>query len=537
MLRRLITAGLLAALLSAGLPTGTAWAGRTENLGMRVLPAPGKVKIDGKFDDWDLTGGIFACDNVEAQRDHFACWFHTMYDSRNLYILARWIDQTPMNNPTAITSKEGFRGDCLQVRFIMAPATPKECISHITAWMSNRDKKHVVHIAYGMKFNEGEVADAQKKGARQAFLKNADAKGYSQEIALPWKLLTKDGPLPEAGDKFIMTLEPNFSAGWRTRYRYTTKDIFKRGAPIDRQLTFQAIYCWGGGVLEPKGNVKPWPVRLSDGRQFAVKMQDGVPVVDWTRPTRTPADEDSISVAVPVDIGPPRRLTVLSEPAAGVTITGSKQIVTNSTVICKDKEKVTLAAPEWTTVKGSRYDFARWRIDGIEGPRGEVEVRVTMNMDHTVTAVYAIQAHRLDVQSAPIMGATITGNNRGVTDYMTRCVSGQIVDLTASVAATSGDELYSFVRWNLDGVDQPNALASIQITMNAPHIAKALYKIQPRTPTAQPTANTGGANVAPPGGPAPLVAARRTSIGFVVGLLVLVLLGFALMFMARGRGS
>ena len=31
----------------------------TENIGIRVLPAPGKVVIDGQYGDWDLSGGIF----------------------------------------------------------------------------------------------------------------------------------------------------------------------------------------------------------------------------------------------------------------------------------------------------------------------------------------------------------------------------------------------------------------------------------------------------------------------------------------------
>jgi hypothetical protein len=39
---------------------------QTENYGIPVLPAPGKTVSDGRFDDWDLTGGIFACNNVGA---------------------------------------------------------------------------------------------------------------------------------------------------------------------------------------------------------------------------------------------------------------------------------------------------------------------------------------------------------------------------------------------------------------------------------------------------------------------------------------
>jgi len=72
--------------LAAGVAFG---ATQTENYGISVLPAPGNVTIDGKYDDWDLSGGIFACNNVEEQRDRHSAWLHMMYDKDNLYVLAR----------------------------------------------------------------------------------------------------------------------------------------------------------------------------------------------------------------------------------------------------------------------------------------------------------------------------------------------------------------------------------------------------------------------------------------------------------------
>ena len=41
----------------------------TENLGIRILSAAGEVEIDGKFADWDLSGGVFVCGDVEHQRE------------------------------------------------------------------------------------------------------------------------------------------------------------------------------------------------------------------------------------------------------------------------------------------------------------------------------------------------------------------------------------------------------------------------------------------------------------------------------------
>src|SRR5436190_21461775 len=113
---------IVAAFLTAGACgiSSRALATETENLGIRVLPAPGKVTIDGKADDWDLSGGLFASGDVENARDKFALWFHAMHDSDNLYLLARWNDPTPMNHPGSSKGDYGFQGDCLQVRIVTA---------------------------------------------------------------------------------------------------------------------------------------------------------------------------------------------------------------------------------------------------------------------------------------------------------------------------------------------------------------------------------------------------------------------------------
>jgi hypothetical protein len=73
------------------------------------------------YTDWDLTGGIFACGDVENSASSYGVWFHALYDSERLYLLARWVDKTPMNNPGSSKGDYGFRGDCLQFRTITAP--------------------------------------------------------------------------------------------------------------------------------------------------------------------------------------------------------------------------------------------------------------------------------------------------------------------------------------------------------------------------------------------------------------------------------
>jgi hypothetical protein len=252
----------------------------TENLGIRILPVPGKVTIDGKTDDWDLSGGVFVAGDVERQRDKFAAWIHAMYDQDALYILARWTDETPMNNPGSVAGDMGFAGDSLQVRLIANPDGPgAPAICWVTAWR-DRQARDVIDLAFP-KGGGQDLADAKSKGARQAFLMNADGKGYVQELALPWKLLINGGITPKPGARIVMSVEPNI--GTAANSRVSLKDLFRPGVTPDRVFTFDASGCWGFGTFVAKGHVVPQPLRLADGRELPVRMVNGEPMVDWAR--------------------------------------------------------------------------------------------------------------------------------------------------------------------------------------------------------------------------------------------------------------
>ncbi|MEI6424750.1 MAG: PQQ-binding-like beta-propeller repeat protein, partial [Lentisphaerota bacterium] len=201
---------------------------------------------------------------------------------------------------------QAWRGDSLQLRVIAYPdAAPgtKPPMCWVTAW-SDRDGKDLIDLAFPNKGGEP-LKDAKTKGAQQAFLKNPDgpstgsagsfdkaqdrspqagsgqAKGYTQEIALPWKTLIEGGLTPQPGQRIRLSLEANFNlpAG----YRITTKDIFCPGVAPDRVFAFSAWPCWGFGTFAAAGKVAPQTLRLSDNREFPVAMKDSVPVVDWTR--------------------------------------------------------------------------------------------------------------------------------------------------------------------------------------------------------------------------------------------------------------
>src|SRR5690606_31512340 len=111
----------------------------------------------------------------------------------------------------------GFAGDCLQVRFITAAGQPNERGGHFTCWQG-RDGKDIIFAEQGKTFGEGNLKDAKSSGAQQAFLKSEDGKHYTQEIFIPWKMLTRDEQPLKAGDTMQLTIEPNFTLGARGRF-------------------------------------------------------------------------------------------------------------------------------------------------------------------------------------------------------------------------------------------------------------------------------------------------------------------------------
>lgn len=256
----------------------------TENHGLRILPAPGPVTADGRLADWDLSGGIFACGDVERLRDRCSVWLHAMHDRDNLYVLARWRDETPLNNPASFGG-HGFNADCLQVRCILFPDAPERTVTWWTAWRDNLGASVVDRGWPGpnnrVTANPVEnLPNAVGKGVVQGFQVVADGRGYVQELAIPWKMLSANGRAPAVGERLRLTFEPNFTAG--AMGRITIKDLFDdQVAKVDRVFTFNAYEHWGWATLASAGKVEPQPVRLADGRTFPVRLREGVPEVDW----------------------------------------------------------------------------------------------------------------------------------------------------------------------------------------------------------------------------------------------------------------
>jgi hypothetical protein len=102
----------------------------TETVGMHATPAPGKVVIDGKLDDWDLSGARLMCYDVVALKDRLSGTVAFMWDADYYYVSIHWRDPSPMVNgfDPLIDYGNSWKGDCVQLRI------KTDRIAHVTAW-------------------------------------------------------------------------------------------------------------------------------------------------------------------------------------------------------------------------------------------------------------------------------------------------------------------------------------------------------------------------------------------------------------------
>jgi len=261
---------------------------QTDNHGIHAVPLPGKITIDGALDDWDLSGKILVCYDLENLRDIYSAEVAMMYDVDHLYVALHYKDQTPMGNthdPLHQASR-AWAGDAAQLRF------KTDMITHVTAWYYESKKEPGMVLDFGKSMTEAFDGGAKKlartegwkmnDGVEMAFKQDADGKGYVQEIKLPWKLITKDKKYV-AGDQFSMGMELYWGeADWPV-HRYA--DNVAEGTS-SREFFWTAINSWGPVILEPEGQLKlaelPYEIafekaRLGDVLQGPVDINYDLP--------------------------------------------------------------------------------------------------------------------------------------------------------------------------------------------------------------------------------------------------------------------
>ena len=314
-------AALFAAVLALCAPASAQ--GVYHNSRIFVVPAPGKVAIDGDLSDWDLSGQILTY-VVEQSMAYQSAKVAMMYDADALYISGQVADPTPMLNRAdpAVNPDFGWDGDAFQLRLNLDPSlgyplpigsydrTHNENLVNMTLWYYTDGKKPVLHIKYGMDFhdahgyNKGVVPDDKYEAA---YKKDADGQGYTFEYRIPWSTLGGPRPL-KAGDLTAGAIQLQWSdttgahsvgSGWAV-------DLLRHAG-----FSYQSTDCWGKVILSDKGNLPKelTQVGLAPVRTLPLKFNTVIP------------KDSVVSVTLINDKGDRVRNIIAAEPrAAGALI-------------------------------------------------------------------------------------------------------------------------------------------------------------------------------------------------------------------------
>jgi DNA-binding beta-propeller fold protein YncE len=236
---------------------GAVGAAQTDNRGIHAVPAPGKVTVDGRLDDWDLSGRTLMCYDLENLREIYSAQVAAMYDADSLYVALHWKDPVPLGNShdPRYQANKGWAGDCVQLRL------KTDRISHVTAWYYGPRREPAIHLDYGKSltqpFDGGSLLLTRTtgweltEGAAMGCAADADGRGYVQELRLPWKLITA-GRRYGAGDRFACGFELLWGeADWPV-HRYA--DNLADDA-TSREFFWTAHNAWGAIILEPRGKL------------------------------------------------------------------------------------------------------------------------------------------------------------------------------------------------------------------------------------------------------------------------------------------
>jgi sugar lactone lactonase YvrE len=235
---------------------------QSQNEGITAVPAPAKVTVDGDLSEWDWSGRISVFAEY-SMRNRYAVEATAMWDKDYLYLGAKWKDPMPLNSTVdpAINPDEGWKADSWQMR-IRTDRT-----LWITVWQFSAKKQSVMHFAYwkddrserngvDTKMLVGAEGSADLgEGVQMAYKADADGKGFSQEMRIPWKLLYRSVPEIKAGNTMRMGCE--FLWGDPTGCKWPVHRYADNMQPgkTSREFYWSAVNSWGDITLSDKGNI------------------------------------------------------------------------------------------------------------------------------------------------------------------------------------------------------------------------------------------------------------------------------------------
>ncbi len=226
---------------------------QTQNEGFSAVPTKGAVKVDGKLDEWDLSGQIWSYADTSV-RDSFSVKTAAMWDADNLYLSFLWRDPMPLNsavNPQ-FDPERGWVADAVQLR-ILADKQP----SWFTLWGFENGTKPACHIFYWAGENQHQTGKnalyytgkagetVLGDGVESAYAMAPDGKGFTHELKVPWKVVYNQARTMTAGQTIRMGMEFLWGdATGRTWPMHRYADNMQPGA-TSREFYWTAKNSWG----------------------------------------------------------------------------------------------------------------------------------------------------------------------------------------------------------------------------------------------------------------------------------------------------
>jgi len=260
---------VLSLVTSIGSP-GLAQSGRGRHGRVFAVPRPGKVTVDARLDDWDLSGQVHLY-VIRATSEMQSARFALMHDAEALYVSAVVRDPSPMMNrhDPWVDGHKAWDADACQFRMVLDAAQgwpvrqssfrrdKNDQMVHLTLWHFTDRKEANLQMHFGMDFAlpragygpHGVVPHEKFQGA---YRKAADGRGYTFEYRIPWSTLEARRP-PTGGDLVAGTVQFNWSRpdGLKTAGGAAWAYDVMSGPGFP----FQSSACWGKIVFSRKGNL------------------------------------------------------------------------------------------------------------------------------------------------------------------------------------------------------------------------------------------------------------------------------------------
>jgi len=236
-----------------------------------AVPAPTNVVVDGKLDDWDLSGQIqmyVVSETADMQSARFAL----MHDADAVYVSGVVRDPSPMMNrhDPKVDPEKAWDADVCQIYMVLDPAMGypvnkssfgrevDDRICTLYLWYYTDRREPNLACFKGMTFDTPLRQDLAANGAiphdrfQAAFVKAEDGRGYTFEYRIPWATLGAKSH-PKAGDvvagaaQFCWSAPDGFKTAGGSAWAY---DVMSGPG-----FVFQSTACWGKFIFSDQGRI------------------------------------------------------------------------------------------------------------------------------------------------------------------------------------------------------------------------------------------------------------------------------------------